>query len=139
MEVNVRPLNKGETFCCSVKKVKELFKETSVHLNFAYLGRDFATFAETPDRYYWTRNVKGKIIVSIQMHSRQEKPILSFYVLKERDFPVELKNEFEQKYLPEFYRLYIELFNDKSLTSTTKFMLVEYIDGKLKLHETKFN
>jgi len=136
LEVKTKPLNAGETFCCSMKKAKELFNGTAVFLNFAYLGRDFATFAETPDRYYWKKSVKGRIIVSAQMRSREERPIISFYVLREKDFSAELKAEFEQKYLPEYYRLYQELLNDQSLTITTKLMLVELFDGKLKLHET---
>ncbi len=31
MEVNVKPLNKGEVYCCSLKSAKKLFKNTSVY------------------------------------------------------------------------------------------------------------
>ena len=136
MEIKKRPLNKGETFCCSMKKAKEVFRDTKIYLNFAYLGRHHSTFAETPDGYYWARNVKGRVISEMQTSSGRERPILSFYVLKETNFPAELRDEFEQKYLPEFYRLYQELLSDQSLKITTKLMLVEYFDGQLKLHET---
>ena len=136
MDIKTRPLNKGETFCCSFKKAKEIFKDTEVFLNFAYTGRHFSTFAETPDGYYWARNVKGKVICEMLTSSGKERPILSFYVLKEKNFSDELKDEFEQKCLPEFYRLYKELLNDHVLAQNTKMMLVEFFDGKLKLHET---
>lgn len=136
MEIKKRPLNIGETFCCSMKKAKETFKDTNIFLNFAYVGRHFSTFAESPDGYYWHRNVKGRVICSMQTFSGQERPLLCFHVLNEKNFPVELKDEFEQKYLPEFYRLYQTLLNDQSLITTHKLMLVEFIDGKLKLHET---
>lgn len=136
MEIKKRPLNTGETFCCSMKEAKEVFKDTAVFLDFAYLGRDYGTFARTPDRYYLQRKVTGRIVAHMNMYSKDKRPIIGFYVLKEKDFPSELRTEFEQKYLPEFYRLYNELFDDQSLISTTKQMMVELVDGKLKLHET---
>jgi len=136
MEIHCRPLNSGEMFCCSAKKAKDIFKDTEIHIDFAYLGRDFSTFAETPDAYYCKRCVKGRVIASLFMQSNNKKAILSFYVLKESMFSYELKKEFEQVHLPEFYRLYQNLINDHTLSRSNVLMLVELIDGKLKLHET---
>ena len=139
MEVKVRPLNRGETFSCSVKTAKEMFKNTDVYLNFAYLGRDYRTWAETPDAYYWKRNVNGRIIAKMQTRSGEARPILCFFVVKESAFPLECKIEFEQKYLPEFYRLYETMFHEDSRCRNTKLMITEYIDNKLKLHETSLH
>ena len=75
MEVKVRPLNRGETFCCSVKTAKEMFKNTDIYLDFAYLGRNYRTWAETPDAYYWKRNVKGRILATMQTRSGEARPI----------------------------------------------------------------
>ena len=44
MKVKVRPLNEGETFCCSIRKAKEVFRNTDVYLDFSYLGRDYSTW-----------------------------------------------------------------------------------------------
>ena len=139
MKVKVRPLNEGETFCCSLRKAKEVFRNTDVYLDFSYLGRDYSTWAETPDAYFWKRNVKGRIVASMLTHSGTESPILSFYVVKEDIFPIECKMEFEQKYLPEFYRLYETMLNENGSIINTKLMIVEYIENKLKLHETSLD
>lgn len=135
MQVKVRPLNAGETFCCSIKKAKAVFRDTNVYLNFAFFGRDFGTFARTADRFYCERNVRGIVVSNMHIYSRSERPMLSFYALREKDFPEERKREFEQKYLPKYYTLYQEMLYDWSLIRVFKFMLVEWINGELKLHE----
>ena len=78
MKIDSRPLNKGETFCCSMRAAKELFRNYNITLNFSYLGRDFGTFAETPDRYYVERNVKGRIVSSLYMRTNDKNAILSY-------------------------------------------------------------
>ena len=65
MKINARPLNEGETFVCSMKKAKEMFKNTDVHLNFAYYTRDYGTFAETQDRYFVKKRCRESRMVKI--------------------------------------------------------------------------
>jgi hypothetical protein len=117
-----------------VKKAKDLFRDTEIQLDFAYLGRDFREFAERPVTYYWKRNIKGRIIASLYMSIKQKKPILSFRVLKENVFSNELKTEFEQSFLQEFYDVYIKQLNENALTGKEIFMCVELLDGKLIKH-----
>lgn len=136
MKVYVRPLNKGETFCCSVKEVKEIFKDTEAILHFAFFGRNYSTFAETPDGYYLKNKIKGYVIAASQMEARRKNPIIGFYVLRNNMFSIEMKKEFSQKYLPEFYNLYQEMQNVKGMQEITKLILVELLDGKLILHKT---
>ena len=132
-----RPLNKGETFCCSMRAVKELFREYNITLDFSYLGRDFGTFAETPDRYYVERNVKGRIVSSLYMYTNQARPILSFYVLKEENYSPELRTQYEKEFLPEHLRMYKELTkNPEAKKIDDKIMLVTLKDGKFNLYET---
>lgn len=135
MKIDVRPLNKGETFCCPIKSVKEIFKNTSVHLNFAYLGRNFGTFAYTSDAYYMKNNIRGIVISSMYMRPRDEEPIYSFYVIKEELCSPEIKEEYEKKYLPLYYQLYESQVNDNNIIIKTTFQLVELFDGKLILHK----
>ena len=77
----------------------EMFKNTDVHLNFAYYTRDYGTFAETQDRYFVKKNITGRVVASMYMHSGYKSPILSFYVIGKNNFCDELRVEFEQKYL----------------------------------------
>ncbi len=138
MELHKRGLNKGETFCCSVKKVKELFKDTEIHLDFASFYKSFILFKDSPPLISYVKNhIRGKVICDVSMMLRQESPILSFYVLKENEYPNELKEEFEERYLPQFYEFYMRNLNDTSLLTKQRiFMCIELIDGKLALHTT---
>mgnify|MGYP003298527029 CR=1 FL=1 len=135
MEVKIRPLNKGETFCCSVKCAKSLFKNTNVFLNFAFLGRDYATFANTKDAYYLKNKIKGRVIASLYAHSKTEKSILSFYVLKQDDFSQDLKKEFELVYMPKLIDFYLAQLNVDGLSDHTKMILIEFYKGQLFLHK----
>jgi len=137
MKVSVRPLNKGETFCCSIKRAKELFKETPMHLNFSYYGRDFCAFAESPSWYFYKKRVRGRVLSFIQLSENYPHPLLSFYVVKEVNFGPELKKQYEEKFLPEYLRLYKEMTDIQQPIGIEKIMLVELIDGKLVLHEGK--
>lgn len=137
MQVKVRPLNQGETFCCSVKKAKEVFQETSIYLDFSYLGRDFCMFAESPIWYFYKKNIRGRVLSSMRMSENYPEPLLSFYVVKEKDFDNLLKKQYEDKFLPEYYRLYKEMTNVKQPAGIEKIMLVELVDGNLLIHESK--
>ena len=63
--------------------------------------------------------------------------ILAFYVVKRKSFPEDLKTEFEQVYLPKYYEIYNEMLNANKFEKT-RMVLVEHIDGKLKLHDVRF-
>lgn len=138
MQVRVRPLNKGEVFCCGISKAKALFRETPVILDFAYYGRDFAPFLGTElDRFAY-KHVQGRVVAVMQMVDGEESPLLSFKVIKEEKFSSELKKEFETKYLPEFYRLYQTKKDVESIIRKTTVILVALHDGKLKLYQTTY-
>ena len=139
MEIDVRPLNKGETFCCSIKKVKEMFKDTDVHLNFSFYGRDYSTLGEGPMANYWKKNIRGRIISHMSICEGQKDVLFSFYVLKEATFSADLKEEFEQTYRPKFYAFHQKQRNaEKPVILTNSFMLVEFLEGSFKLHEGIF-
>jgi len=104
MKVKTRPLNNGETFACSIKKAKDTFKDTPIYLSFAYLGRDFSTFEETPDWYFYKKNIRGRVLSSMQMSENYPEPILGFYVIKEKLWGSELQDEYENKLLPAYLR-----------------------------------
>lgn len=137
MEIKIRPLNEGELFPCSYKRAKELFKNTSVVLNFAYTSRVYGTFENTKDKFYLKNKIQGKIISSMYMYPRQAKPLLNFYVIKKSDFTSNLQNEFEKKYLPAFYDLYQVLSNANDQNTNTTLLMVELLGERLILHQLK--
>ena len=135
MKVDVRPLNKGETYCCSVKQAKYLFRETQVSLNFAFTGREFKTVYEHPIYHFVNRNIKGKIIAYAWIGVREANALLNFFSLKESEFSNDLKEEFELKFLSQFYDLYIKQLSDQSPIHVQRiFMCVELFNGKLIKH-----
>ena len=135
MEIKIRPLNKGETFCCSVKCAKSFFKTTEILLNFAFSGRDYSTFAHTKDSYYLKSKIKGRVVASLYAHSKTEKSILSFYVVKQNDFSQNLKNQFELIYMPKLVDFYHSQLKREDLSDHTKMILIELYCGQLFLHE----
>ncbi|MDR1939361.1 MAG: hypothetical protein LBQ40_01015 [Clostridiales bacterium] len=114
MEFNIRAHNKNEMLCCSVKAAKAVFKDTAIHLDFACFAKHFRMDYEDPVRRYVKKNIKGKVICALNMGIREESPILSFYLLKEQDFSNELKAEFEENHLPDFYKTYINHLKEQS-------------------------
>lgn len=137
MRILKRPLNPGEIFACSMQKVKEKFHDTSVVLNFAYYSRNYGTFSNTPDFYYVQKNIKGTVICSMYMYSKQKEPIISFYVLKRDMYSNELQSEFSEKFLDLFYDLYLSLYQDNDMQRNC-FLLVELDNGKLKKHIVQY-
>lgn len=140
MEIRVRPLNAGETFCCSVACAKRKFKDTELFLNFSFLGRDYATFAQTKDAYYLKNKIKGRVVASLYAHSEKRDSILSFYVLKEKDITPKLKNHFEAVYLPKLMAFYrAQLSRKNGLSDQIRVILIELYEGQFFPHEYSMN
>ncbi len=136
MEIRTRPLNRGECFPCSFSQAKDIFKNTTVVLDFAYLERNYSAFANSKAGFYLKNKIKGYIILSMYMQPRDPRPILCFYVLNDRVFNSNLQNEVVQKFLPEYYRFY-QMQLEGDIIEGKNLMLVELIDGQLKLHRIK--
>lgn len=134
MKVYFRPLNSNEIFPCSVRKAKEIFRNTDVTLSFAYGCRIYGAFLNTSPAFYLKNKIKGRVIADTTMYPRLKNMHISFFVIKAKDYNAQLQKEFEEKYLMEFYRLYESMLNDSTLNNKGISMLVELIDGKLKLH-----
>ena len=137
MRVVKRNINKGEVFPCTFKTAKSIFNNTDVELNFACYGRDFGTFANTPDRFYVKHNVKGKVVAAMYIRNKYPNPLLNFYVLKSAEYSDELRVVFERDCLQEFYSLYNRA-SAGELTQETHLMLVALYNGKLVIHKTSY-
>lgn len=137
MQIKSRAINNKETFCCSFKKAKELFKNTDVVLSFGYTSRSFGTFVGTPDYYYVKRNIKGKILASMYSYSIEQTPLLCFFPTAKAEFNEKLRQVFEETYLPKFYDIYLNRVpNEKA--SKTKVLLIEFVENTLKEHVFQF-
>ena len=138
MRIEVRVLNKGEVFPCSIKKAKELFKNTALVLNFAKYGRVFGTFSNTPDKFYVKHNVKGTVVAASYMSCGVESSMISFYVLKATEYSNVLKEKFETEFLPEFLRLYETIRYRNEEKNITNLLLIELVNNELKTHHLTF-
>jgi hypothetical protein len=127
MEVRIRPLNKGETFACSIRKAKKLFKDTDVILNFAFATRQYGLYN------IYSRKNNNRIIASMHMYNEQKRVLLNFYALKQDIFTEALKEEFENNFLIKFYDFYQSLQNAKILIPQEHLMLAELDNGTLKI------
>lgn len=136
MKINFVPVNKGETYCCSLRKLKEVFKNTSVVVCFAHGDSVFHKGLQHPIYRYVDKYVKGKVLVCIECYLRQIDPLICFYRLKVEECSTEIINQFEECFLPKIYDFYTKQLNNQDITGKTKLMLVELLNGKLKLHET---
>ncbi len=77
-----------------MKKAKILFADTSAVLDFSSVSRIYGTFKNTFDMFYLKNNIKGRVISSMYMYPGESNPFLSFYVLKKKDYPEEIQQEF---------------------------------------------
>jgi hypothetical protein len=136
MEIKKRPLNKGEYFPCSFSQAKAIFQNTDVFLDFAYLGRCYSAFQNTQEGFYLKNKIKGYVVLSMHMEPKYPRPILSFYVVNDKVFNPHLQDEIVNKYLPEFYSFY-QMQAQSPLMDGKNLMLLEVIDGTLKLHKVK--
>ena len=136
MKINYIPLNKGETYCCSLKKVKVLFKNTSVVLSFTHGDTVFRKALHHPVYRYVNKYVKGKVLVYVQCYSGQSDPLICFFRLKTEDYSNDLIEQFEEFYLQQIYNFYLNQLNNQDISGKRKLMVIELIDGKFKLHET---
>ncbi len=111
-----------------------MFKDTEVRLLFAMI-RDYAVFMGTNLDTYLNKNVRGRVLTAMHLYEGQTSTAIGFYVVKEKSFPTELKQEFEQVYLPKFYEFYQKQANTQSVIRREHIMLVTLLNGELKLYE----
>jgi len=134
MNINIRPLNKGETYCCSVSIAKEIFKNTQVKLNFTKCGNEFKNGFEHPIYRYARKTVKGQVIAYFTNTSREKSPLINFFSIKQDIYPDDLKKKFNELFLPEFYNLYSKKISDNALIESISIVIVELYDENIIMH-----
>ena len=135
MRVHINKGSKGEVHCCSIKKAKEIFRETEVILDFGLLGKYYFKGGRSDKVYNFVKKIiQGKIIFSTYFSNQKANPILSFYLIKEEECTAELREEMETKYLPLLYTEYCRFLNDQTLISNYTFICIELFECKLYYH-----
>ena len=136
MRVHINKGSKCEVHCCSIKKAKEIFRETEVILDFGLLGKYFRLKDYRDNKVYnfVSKKIRGKIIFDTTFSNREADPILTFFLLKEEECTAELREEMEMKYLPLLYTEYCRFLNDQTLISNYTFICIELFECKLYYH-----
>ncbi len=110
----VRGLNSNETYCCSPKEVKSLFKNEKIDIHFGY------SLSRNPvknSKYYLSEKKKNCIAVAYIRVFRPYKSVRNswedyswagFFILHKSMYTEELREEFRTKVLP-----YMKEFYDK--------------------------
>lgn len=133
MKISTKPLNNGECFACTIKCAKKFFKDIDGHLSFAYWGRDFSAFSNTP-RYYFLKNkIKGRIIASAHIYP-QGKLTMDFYAIKTEMYTNELKEKFEKIILPSILLNYNEKIVNQGVIRKDTELIVELVKNNLIIH-----
>ena len=61
--------------------------------------------------------------------------MLSFYVVKQNEFPNILKAQYETIYLPKILQLYQDQLKKTAFSNLIKLVLVEFYEDQLFMHE----
>lgn len=149
MKVNTAYINPNETFCCSLKGVKDVFKEfDDVEIGFAYPEKNYR-----PDSISYPirrpQKVKGTIVCKalMQEHSWEKREgeyiwhehvdvkriYIYFYVVKKEEYSEELKREFEETILPKLKNWYEKYRGDNGYGQYQFF--VEFYEGEFYTYE----
>lgn len=132
MKIYYQKYNKGEMYCCSLKVVKEKFKNMEIKINYGSFGRKYSPLKKEIDYSYYKKNIKGIIISRIYIEYKNCNSMISFYIINENDYSLTLQSEFEKNILNQmldFYKKY-SLLNNKYSS-----LLVELLNNQLIIHK----
>ena len=129
----------NQKFCCSIKKVKDYFSKTDIHISFGFLTKQYSTPIPDRNHYFCKNNIKGQVIASLQMVNGMSSPILSFYAIKPKYGEYEyVKTEFENNVLPIIYSFYLAHLLEKK-DHLQYILLVDLCDNVLKVKTGTLN
>lgn len=128
--------NSNRLFCCSIRTIKKTFSNTDIHINFGVLTTRYSTSIHDKNHYFYKKNIKGKVISSIQMVNGMTQAILSFYPIKKEESNEKMIEYFENEILPQIYLFYIEHSNNPN-DNFEYILLVELLDGKMNIKKGK--
>ena len=139
MKIYSKPVNNGETFCCRMKPVKDLFRNTPISISFAGLGREYGAWINTPYYAYMKNRIKGRVVCEMTLTSGCNNAILCFYPLKNELITDNLKRQFEQEFLPQIFEFYNANRYDENITKRELLLTVEIRNSQFYLQFANMN
>lgn len=113
MTIKMRGLNPNETYCCTKRDLKAVFKETDIDVYFGYsISRQEMQNNKT---YRIDKKNNDRIAVSMMVGKKRELPegitmgaSLRFFILDKNSFTEKNREIFRAKVLPKLYDIYQE-------------------------------
>ena len=134
MQVHFRPTNRGETRGCSLKEIKSIFANTELRVCFDEASAEKLDVHKFGVAKYIKKNVSGPILCKLTTWTHHASSELVLYVIKERIFPEELRQNFIVECLPKLYDFYNLNLNNQAVIRKETCMFFELIDGKFVMH-----
>lgn len=135
MKVYYRPINEGETFCTSIKNAKSIFQNTEIKLCFREFSRQYNPYKNEIGYGYYKRNIFGTVVAKMVLNPGVNCPLLSFYVVKSKEFTDELKTSFQNDILYQLLEMYKHYFIKDPLSQKETVIWVEWIKDKFVIHK----
>ena len=135
MKVYYRPINEGETFCTSIKKAKSVFQNTEIKLCFGEFSKQYNPYKNEIGYGYYKKNIFGNVVVQMVLHPGVNCPLLSFYVVKSRDFTDELKVKFQNDILYQLLEIYNRFLLEDYFAQKDTVIWVEWINDNFTIHK----
>ena len=135
MKVYYRPINNGETFCTSIKKSKSVFQNTEIKLCFGEFSKQYNPCKNEIGYAYYKRNIFGIVVAETVLQPGVECPLLSFYVVKSKDFTDELKEKFQNDILYQLLEIYKQFILKDYYSQKDTVIWVEWVNDKFTIHK----
>ena len=134
MKKYMRPTNKGETHCCSLKDIKLFFKNTNINVSFDFASKSFNPYIFRVEKYV-KEKIKGIIICYLNSSTRNDEAWLCCNVIKESEYSDDMRQKFVEECLPKLFGFYKKHLIDQSLIRKEVIMLIELLENKFIIHE----
>ena len=129
--------NTHETYCCSLRLLKDTFKDTDIHISYGYFSRKHSTNIYCREHFFCKKNIRGVVVLSLIMVNGMDTPLLSLYTIdsKKNNIP-KIQEEFNSNIIDKVREFYIEHLN--SIRDSFHYiLLVDLFEGHLFIRKGK--
>ena len=128
-------------FCCDIRTIKNIFNKTNIKIDFGFLTTKYGTSIQDKNYYFCKKNIKGKVVASIQMIDGYKTTILSLYAITKKDLKnydlTKIQEDFKNNILPKIYDFYMEHLEYKD-NNFEYILLVDLVEDKLFIRSGRF-